>query len=194
MSRPFCKEEENPLAMKEEEDSWDDLLTGNKRSLLFPDLARFGANSKKEESGDWLQPAPYPALDEVVVKRKTDKNLESSLEDDDVEMEASDSLKQRSAVMSNRRSFGGRYEKQMPEEDADDQAVAPEGDSSGGEKHPPEGSWIASLDEDEESAETILPDQIETQVDPEGEGCDSSLGVKAGVYILRTPPSSPSSR
>lgn len=68
-----------------EEDSWDDLLTGNKRSLFCPDLFPNGESvtedtKKKQEEEDtkiWLlQSTPkIEANTEQLMKRKAEKNL-----------------------------------------------------------------------------------------------------------------------
>jgi hypothetical protein len=67
------------LAMKEE-DSWDDLLTGNKRNFFCPDLFPAGEPEKKEEEEDKKSLSLQTTLNggEQLMKRKAEKNLESS--------------------------------------------------------------------------------------------------------------------
>jgi hypothetical protein len=64
-----------------EEDSWDDLLTGNKRNFFCPDLFPAGESEKKEEEEDdkksWSLPTTLNGGDQLM-KRKAEKNLESS--------------------------------------------------------------------------------------------------------------------
>jgi hypothetical protein len=63
-----------------EEDSWDDLLTGNKRNFFCPDLFPAGESEKKEEEEDkknWPLPTTLNG-GEQLMKRKAEKNLESS--------------------------------------------------------------------------------------------------------------------
>jgi hypothetical protein len=62
-----------------EEDSWDDLLTGNKRNFFCPDLFPAGESEKKEEEDKKSWPL-QTALNggKQLMKRKAEKNLESS--------------------------------------------------------------------------------------------------------------------
>jgi hypothetical protein len=64
-----------------EEDSWDDLLTGNKRNFFCPDLFPAGESEKKEEGEEDKKSSPLPTTlkgGEQLMKRKAEKNLESS--------------------------------------------------------------------------------------------------------------------
>ena len=66
------------MAMKEE-DSWDDLLTGNKRNFFCPDLFPAGESEKREEEDKKSWPLPTTLNGgEQLMKRKAEKNLESS--------------------------------------------------------------------------------------------------------------------
>jgi hypothetical protein len=61
-----------------EEDSWDDLLTGNKRNFFCPDLFPAGESEKKEEEDKKSWPLQTALNGEQLMKRKVEKNLESS--------------------------------------------------------------------------------------------------------------------
>ncbi len=61
-----------------EEDSWDDLLTGNKRNFFCPDLFPAGESEKKEEEDKKSWPLQTALNGEQLMKRKAEKNLESS--------------------------------------------------------------------------------------------------------------------